>query len=149
MKKFIYIVLLALPILLSSCIFGYEEIKVVKIKDFKYEELRGSTLRLAITATVDNPNYFDVKITNANMVLRLQDHVLGNVTQVEKIDLIGRKEQDYTIRFSVEMKDVMANMMTLYRVFMNDPGHLNLSGTVHVRSFLYSRTFEVERLSFQ
>jgi LEA14-like dessication related protein len=115
----------------------------------RYEELRGSTLRLAIIVKVDNPNFFNVRITNANMVLRLHEHVIGNVTQVERIEIIGRTETDYTVRLSIEMRDVMANMMTLYRVFMNDPSNLNLSGTVHVRSFLYSRTFHVERLTFQ
>jgi len=148
MKRHLYILLFALPLLLTGCT-GFEEVKLVKIVDIRYEELRGSTLRLAITARVDNPNYFNVKLTNANMVLRLQDRVLGNVTQIEQIDLLGRTEADYTVRLSIEVRDVMANMMTLYRVFMNDPRELNLSGTVHVRSFLYSRTFQVDRLSFQ
>jgi LEA14-like dessication related protein len=140
--------LFALPLLLAGCV-GFEEIKIVRILDVRYEELRGSTLRMAVVVKVDNPNRFDVRITNANMVLRLQDRVLGNVTQVEQVEILGRTEADYTIRFSVEMRDVMANMMTLYRVFMNEPTNLNLSGTVHVRSFLYSRTFHVERLTFQ
>ena len=148
MKKHLFVLFLTLPILLSGCI-NQKEIRIVKIKDVKYEELRGSTLRLAITATIDNPKYFDVKITNADMVLRLQDNVLGNITQVEQIELSGRSEKDYTIRFSIEMRDVMANMMSLYRLFMNDPKDLNLSGTMHIRSFLYSRTYQVERLTFQ
>ena len=148
MKKYLYIVLFALPLLLTGC-FGYKEIKIVKILDVRYEELRGNTLRLAITAKVDNPNFFKVKITNANMVLRLHDRALGNVTQVEQIEIAGRTEADYTVRLSIEVRDVMANMMTLYRLFMNDPKELNLSGTVQVKSFLYSRTFQVEHLTFQ
>jgi len=47
------------------------------------------------------------------------------------------------------LKDVMSNLMSLYRVFMNDPKNLNLSGTVDVKSFLYSKTFQVDRLTFQ
>jgi len=148
MKKYFHIFLLALPLLLSGCV-GDEEIKIVRIKDVRYDELRGSTLRLSITATVNNPNYFNVKLTNANMVLRLQDNIIGNVTQVEQIELLGRTEKDYTIRLSIDMRDVMTNIMTLSRVFMNDPRDLNLSGTVHVRSFMYSRTIQVDRLTFQ
>ena len=148
MKKFLVIVLFLVPIIVSGC-FSYEEIKIVKIKDVSYEELKNSKLKIAITATVNNPNYFNVKITNANMVLMLQDRVLGNVTQVEHVELIGQTEKDYTIHLSIELKDIMANAINLYRVFMNNPASLNLSGTVDVRSFLYSKTFQVDRLTFQ
>jgi len=147
MKKYLYIVLFALPLLLTGCT-SFKEVRLVKILDVRYEELGGSTLKLAVDVRVDNPNYFNVKITNANMTLRLHERVLGNVTQVEQIELLGRTEADYTVRFSIELRDVMSNMMTLYRLFMN-PKELNLSGTVRVRSFIYSRTFQVDRLTFQ
>ena len=148
MKKVLYILLFVLPVLFSGCI-GYEEIKVVRIKDVTYQEFRGSTLRLAIVATIDNPNYFNVKIADANMVLRLQDNVIGVVTQVEQVALEGRKEKDYTIQVSIEMKDMITNVLNIARIFMNDPKNLSLSGTLHVKSFLYSKTFQIENLSFQ
>jgi len=148
MKKYLYIMLLALPLVLSGC-FEYKEIKIVKVKDVSYEDLKGTTLRLSVTATVNNPNYFSVKIKNADMELHLQDRVLGKVTQVEQVELSGRTEKDYTIHLSIELKDVMSNILGLSRVFMNDAKDLTLSGTIHVRSFLYSKTFQVNRLSFQ
>jgi len=148
MKKYLFIFIFTLPFFLTGC-SNYEEIRIIKVKDVSYEELRGGMLRLAITATIDNPNLFKVKITNANMELRLQDRVLGNVSQIEKIELLGRTQKDYTMRISIEMKDLMSNAINIYRLFMNDPRDLNLSGTVDVRSFLYSKTFNVERLSFQ
>jgi len=147
-KKYFIITLLFLPLLFSGC-SSYEEIRVTKIKDVTYEELKGKMLRLAILATVDNPNYFNVKIKNANMDLRLNDRIIGKVTQVEQIELAGRKQKDYKIQVSIELNDMMSNLISLSRVLMNEPRNLNLSGTVHVKSFLYSKTFHVDRLSFQ
>ena len=149
-KIYIYALLFILPMMfLSGC--GYQEIKVLKVKDVTYNELDlvSRKLMIDITATVHNPNFFTVKITDADMVLRLQERVLGNVTQVEQIEIEGRTEKDYTITVAIEMRDLMANAMTLYRIFMNDPTNLNLSGTVNVKSFMYSKTFQVDRLSFQ
>jgi len=148
MKKYLIIILFALPILLSGCL-NYEDIKIIKINEVNYEELKGGVLKLAITARVDNPNFFDVKITDANMVLQIQDRVLGNVSQVEKVTLSGRSEKDYTIRVSIELKEMLTNALSTYRTLMNDPKSLNLSGTVHVKSFLYSKTLKVDRLTFQ
>ena len=149
MKKFLQIILLLVfPLLFSGCI-GYEEIKVVKIKDVTYQEFRGSTLRLAIVATIDNPNYFSVKISNANMVLRLQEQIIGNVAQMELVKLEGRKEKDYTIHVAIEMKDMLSNVLNIARVFMNDPKNLNLSGNIHVKSFWLSKTFHIDNLTFQ
>ena len=140
--------LLSLPILFSGC-FGYEEIKVLNIKDVTYQEFKGNTLRLAITATVDNPNHFSVKIKNADMALRLNERVIGNVTQVEQVVLDGRAQKDYKVQVSIEIKDMLSGFIGLSRVLMNEPQKLNLSGTVQVKSFLYSKTFQVDRLSFQ
>ena len=148
MKRVLYIIILVLPVLFSGCV-GYEDIRIVKIKDVVYQEFRGNTLKLSIVATVDNPNFFNVKITDANMVLRLQERIIGNVTQLEKIELEGRTEKDYTIQVAIEMRDMVTSVLNVVRVFMNDPKNLNLSGTVHVRSFIYSKTFQVENLSFQ
>ena len=147
MKKSI-ISLLFFSLLFSGCL-RYEEIKIVKITDVSYQEFRGNTLKLAITATVNNPNYFNVKIKNANMDLRLNDRVLGTVTQMEQIELAGRKQQDYKIHVSIEMKDLLSNLLSLPRMLMNEQRNLNLSGTVDVKSFLHSKTFQVNRLSFQ
>jgi len=139
---------LSLPLLFSGCA-GYEDVKLLNIKDVTYQEFKGNVLRLAITATVDNPNFFSVRIKNANMDLRLNERVIGSVTQVEQIVLDGRTQKDYKIQISIEMKDMLTNVLALSRVLMNEPQKLNLSGTVHVKSFLYSKTFQVDRLSFQ
>ena len=148
MKIFLYIILFSLTVLFSGCI-GYEEIRVVKIKDVSYREFRNNTLKLAIVVTVDNPNYFKVKITGADMKLRFQESVVGNITQIENIEIDRRTKKDYTIQVAIEMKDLMSNVLNISRMFMNDSKHLNLSGTVHVKSFLYSNTFHIENMSFQ
>ena len=140
--------MLSITVQFSGC-GSYDDIRIVGIKDVTYQEFRGNTLKLAIVATVDNPNFFNVKITDTNMVLRLQERVIGNVTQMEKIELEGRQEKDYKIHIAIEMKDMLTNVLNIARVFMNDPKNLNLSGTVHVKSFIFSKTFQVDNLTFQ
>ena len=147
MKKHFFIILLSLPLLFSGC--SFEDVQLVGIKDVTYQEFQGNVLKLVITANINNPNRFNVKIKNANMDLRLNDRVLGTVTQMEQIELDGRKQKDYKIHVSVEMKDILSNLIGLYRVLMNEPKNLNLTGTVEVKSFLYSKTFQVNHLSFQ
>ena len=148
MKQHLYIFLLAFPFLLSGC-FKYDDVKIVKVKDISYTEFKGGTLKIAITATINNPNHFNIKVTNVDLALRLNDRVLGNVTHVDKLELIRQTEKDYTVNLSIELENLMSNMINLYRMFMNDQKNLNLSGTIDVKSFLYSKTFHVDRLSFQ
>ena len=147
MKKHLFLILLIIPLLFSGC--SYEDVQLISIKDVTYQEFKGNVLRLAITATVNNPNRYNVKIKNANMDLRLNDRILGSVTQMEQIDLVSRKQKDYKFQVSIEMKDMLSNIISLSRVLMNEPKNLNLSGTVQVKSFLYSKTFQVNNLTFQ
>jgi len=83
------------------------------------------------------------------MDLKLNDRVIGVVSQIEQVELIKRTQKDYKVFISIEMKNVLTSMVGLYRVLMNDTKNLNLSGSVHVKSFLYSKTYQVDRLSFQ
>jgi LEA14-like dessication related protein len=136
------------PVLFSGC-SGFDDVQLLGVKDVTYQEFKGNVLRLAITATVNNPNRFNVKIKNANMDLRLNDRVIGTVTQMEQITLAKRTQKDYKIHVAIELKDLLSNLTNLFRLLMNDQKNLNLTGTVHVKSFLYSKTFEVDRLSFQ
>jgi LEA14-like dessication related protein len=147
-KKYLIIILLSLPLVFSGC-SKYEEIKLINIKDVTYQEFKGNMLRLAITATVHNPNRFAVKIKNANMDLKLNDRIIGTVSQIEQVELAGRKQADYKLYVSIEIKDMLSNLTGLFRVLMNDTKNLSLSGSVHVKSFMYNKTIQVERLSFQ
>ena len=144
MKKYLIIILL----LFSGC-SDVEEVQLLKVKDVTYQEFKGNVLRLSITATVNNPNRFNVRIRDANMDLRLNDRVIGTVTQMEQVTLLGRTQKDYKIHVAIEMKDLLSNILNLSRILMNEPKNLSLSGSVHVKSFLYSKTLQVERLSFQ
>jgi len=147
-KKYLIIIYLFLPALFLGC-SGYDEVQLLNVKDVTYQEFKGNVLRLAITATVNNPNRFNVKIKNANMDLRLNDRVIGTVMQMEQITLAGRTQKDYKIHVAIELKDLLSNLTNLFRLLMNDQKNLNLTGTVHVKSFMYSKTFQVDRLSFQ
>ena len=147
-KKCLIIIQLCLLALFSGC-SGFDDVQLLNVKDVTYQEFKGNVLRLTITATVNNPNRFHVKIKNANMDLRLNDRVIGTVTQMEQITLAGRTQKDYKIDVAIEMKDLLSNLTNLFRLLMNDQRNLNLTGSVHVKSFLYSKTFQVERLSFQ
>jgi len=149
MKKFLLVILLFVPLMLTGC-FSYDDIQVLNVKDVSYQELKGTTLKLSFVATVDNPNYYSVKVKNANMNLRLQDRVIGNVTQIDQIEIKGRTKKDYKIHISVEIKDMLSSVLSLSRVLMNDPSSLNLSGTVQAKTFFTpTKTIHVDQLSFQ
>jgi len=148
MKRYLIFVILISIVLFSGC-SGIEDVQLKKIKDVSYQELKGSMLKLSITATVYNPNFFNIKMKKANMDLILNDKVIGTVSQVEQIEIIGRKEKDYKILVSIEMKDFLSNLMSMYRVLMNERNQLSLSGSVQVRYLLFSKTFQVERISFE
>jgi len=149
MKKYLFVILLFVPLLLTGCI-SYDDIQVLKVKDVSYQEFKGTTLKLAFVATVKNPNFYSVTVKNANMDLRLQDRILGKVTQIDHIEIKGRTEKDYKINISVEIKDMLSNVLSLSRVLMNEPSSLNLSGTVQAKTFFTpTKTIHVDNLSFQ
>ena len=148
MKKYLVVFLLLSPFLFSSCL-KFENIELISVKDVTYLEFRDNVLRLAITATINNPNKFKVKIKDADMELRRKDRIIGSVTQMEQIELDGKSQKDYKIKIAVEIKDVMSGLTSLYRMLMNDTDNLNLSGSVHVKSFIYSKTYQVDKLSFR
>ena len=150
MRKYLIFILLlfSLPVVFSGC-SGIEDVHVVKVKDVTYQELRGGTLKLSITATVNNPNRVNVKVKKLNMDLLLNGKLIGVVSQTEHIELLGRRQKDYKLLVSIEMKDLLSNMMNLYRVLMNEQRNLSLSGEIQVRYLLFTKTFQIDRMSFE
>lgn len=148
MKKYFVIILLFFPLIFSGCL-RFENIEIANIKDVTYQEFKDNVLKLAITTTINNPNPFKVKIKDANMDMMFGDQVLGNVTQVEHVEFAGRTQKDYTIHIAIEMKDVMSNLAALFRILMNQSSRISLSGSIQVKSFLYSKTFHIDKLSFR
>ncbi len=148
MKKYLVIVLLSLPFLFSSC-FKFENAELIAIKDVTYKEFKNNALRLDILTTINNPNRFKLKIKGGNIVLKLDDKTIGTVTQIEHIELAGRTQKDYQIQVTVEMQDSMSSLPALFRILMNETNRLNLSGSVQVKSLMYSKTITVDKLSFK
>ncbi len=148
MKKYLVASLLVLSFVLTGC-FKFENVELIAIKDVTYNEFKDNVLRLDVVMTVNNPNRFQVKVKEANMDLLFGDQVIGTVTQVEQIELAGRTQKDYKLQIAVEMKDLQSNLIALFRLLMNESNKLSLSGTLHVKSFLYSKTVRIEKMSLQ
>ncbi len=141
-------ILLVFSVLCSGCL-KTEDIQLKSIKNVTYQDFKGNSLTLEAVAVIDNPNRMKVKIKDANLDLLLNDKKVGRITQIEQIELLARTEKDYNVQLSVELTDLMSNLPALYRVLMNETANFQLSGSVQVSSFLYKKTFNVDRVSFR
>ena len=148
MKKYLVAVLLIVSCSLTGCL-KFENIELVSIKNVTYKEFKNNVLKIDVEAVINNPNRFKVKIKEANLDLMFNDQVLGSVTQLEQIELAGGVQNNYTLQIAVEMKDLQSNLVALFRLLMNESKKLNLSGTLHVKSFLFTKTVYLEKITLQ
>ena len=147
-KKYLVAVLLAVSFVLTGCL-KFENIELVSIKNVTYREFKDNVLRIDVEAVINNPNRFKVKVKEANLDLMFNDQVLGTVTQLEQIELAGGVQNNYTLQIAVEMKDLQSNLVALFRLLMNESKKLNLSGTLYVKSFLFTKTVYLEKITLQ
>jgi hypothetical protein len=147
-KTYLAAVLLSFPLLFSGCI-KLENIELISIKDVTYQEFKNNILKLEITTVIRNPNRFNVKIKDANMRFVFEDRVIGTVTQVEHVEFLRKTQQDYKIHIAIEMKDLTSNLSALFRLLMNRSNDLSLSGSLRVKSVLFSKTVYLDKLSLK
>ncbi|MDR1864192.1 MAG: LEA type 2 family protein [Bacteroidales bacterium] len=153
MKRRLILFLAVLPLYTGGCsleggVEAFDEAGLWSIKSVTYNGFDNMVLHLEITATVSNPNRMPVKIREVNMDLRFDGQKIGAVAATEPLRIRGGVTADYQWRLSVRIDRFENNPNALFRILMNTPEKLSLSGTFTASSLLRNKTVVTDQWTF-
>lgn len=140
MRKVNLLVIGFLMILSSSCM-KMESLEIKQFKDFEIVEFKDNMLTLKAKLVVNNPNPVTMKVLDANFDLRINESVVGHLSQMDKITLLARSEKEYPVTAKFQMTNLKNGLMSLIQIVNRRDSKVSVSGSVVGKTFLYKKTF--------
>lgn len=138
MKNLLYILLIAL--LSSSC--SFQELEISQLKNFEIIEFKDNVLTLKANVVVNNPNAVRMKISDADFDLKINETVVGHLTQMDKIVLPARSQKEYPVTAKFELTNLKNGLFSLIQIVNRRDSKVSITGSVVGKSFIYRKTFD-------
>lgn len=98
--------------LLSAC--NFEEPDFSNFGSFKLKEFEGKHIEAEFNVDCDNPNGFGFKMKKALIDVSVGDMVIGKITLDEKIKILRKSKNTYTVPLSIDLEDgILIRLMQL------------------------------------
>jgi len=135
-SKFSWILIFIVSVFLLSGCSAVEEITVGNIRSVELKGINNDVITLELTAPVNNPNSFKVKLKDADLKVTNGEALVGTIKQMDDIIIPAKSNQECTINIKVQLANFKGNLLAIYGLF-NNRRDLKLSGTIKVRAFPY------------
>lgn len=139
MKGFIYILVIGI-FTLGSCsiedpeIAGFENVKILKAD--------GDHIEATIDVTIENPNFFGMKVKKSTFHIRANDLEIGDVELCKKFKVKRKSTHVYTLPLSISLaKGALFKIMKLTGA---KEIKLNLEGKVKGSVYGISKTVDIK-----
>lgn len=135
-------------ILLGSGCAKIEEVEVGDIKNFELIRFTGRGIEFEIDVPVENPNRFRVRVTETDLDISYGGMNLGKIVNPGDIVIPGRSKGVYSLTGTLYLESLEGGSSSLLSVFFRRSADFDIKGSIKVRAFLHSRTFDVsEKMS--
>jgi LEA14-like dessication related protein len=136
-------VVVSLVLAFNSC-NDIQEIKVGNINEVEIKGIQGNMITIKATVPIENPNNFDVKLTEADLKVYMKNNEIGKVKQIDDILILGKTSKDYPITITVELTNIKEIMTTALMAVSGGMHDVRLTGTVIAKSFIYKKKIKIE-----
>jgi len=136
---------LASFIFFSSLISGcksFDKINVGDIQEVKIEGIAGQNVFLEFKIPIENVSALNVKINEVNLNVKVNDTYLGKVTNIEKLKIIKKSNEIYTIKLKLKIAGLFGALNSI-KVFNEKNGELNITGEIKAKFIGLNKKIEV------
>ncbi|NJK94772.1 MAG: LEA type 2 family protein [Bacteroidetes bacterium] len=142
MKKLLYILFISLISLSFSSCVKLQSLEISKFKDFEIVDFKDNVLTLRANIVVSNPNPVKMKISDAKFDLKISETVVGHLSQMDKLVLPARSENEYPVMAKFQITNLKNGLMSLIQIVNRRDAKISVTGSVVGKTLLYRKTFD-------
>ena len=117
MMRWVFSVLVFL--LLQGCQI-YQEVKFEKVRQLQFEEFDNTSIKGSLKVTIDNPNWYAVEISVAEIDLGLQGRKVARVNLSESVIVPKHSKNEYLLKISGSDPKLDAALMSAFSILFSD-----------------------------
>lgn len=133
MKNLIKCFFFLLLISLFSC--KIQEISVSRPNNFSIEKLSLNEIKLKIILPIENKNNFSFKVKESNLFFYVSDSKIGKINTLESTKIQANSNEFYPIIFEITTKDLLSNVLLLFKELNKKEPDLYIKGDIIVKKF--------------
>ena len=123
------IFLFTLTISLSSCGI-YKEVEFVEVDNVNVKEFSTSAIIFEITAVINNPNRFNITISDSDLDFIVNGTHIGKANIDETIVLKKKQEGTYTFILKADMDGLFSKVGLLLPILLSGKAKVKVKGNI-------------------
>jgi LEA14-like dessication related protein len=125
----------------SSCI---KPLSLGKIEQVKVDKMTGENLDIIVTVPIKNPNFFKINVTKMDFAVSINGKLLGSVRNQSHFSISANSDDSYQVPLHVKFENLLTSAFILISAFSEKQIKIRLKGEVTAKSWLTSKTFDVD-----
>jgi LEA14-like dessication related protein len=138
-----FAVLVLIVIGLTSC--EVEDVTLVKLTKVEIDRLENQEMFLDVSAILDNPNSFSIKVKDSDFDLYMEDRYIGKANLENKFTLESGSEKEYDLEIRAIGDKLNAEMLPIMlTAALTGKVNVRLDGTITGKVFFITRSLDVD-----
>ena len=139
-----YSFIFLLPIILASCL-QYEEVELKSFDGVMLKGISSQNIEIEASATILNPNDYNIKIKDPNIDVYLEGHKIGKLDLDETLVLEKNSKKTYTIPIRTSLDTELGSILPLmFTVFTKDKVLMQAKGDFKASAKMLSKRVDVD-----
>jgi len=126
----------------SSC--DVQEVDLVRVDKIELTNMKNNVLSFDVSATLDNPNAFSIKMIDSDLDLFLEDNLMGKAHLVNPINIKKNSNETYTFQVETDVLDQGKLLPLLIKTALTGKIKVGVKGDVKGKVYFISRKVKVE-----
>ena len=122
----------------------YQEVKFEKVRQLQFEEFDNSSIKGSLKVTIDNPNWYAVEITAAEIDLGLQGRKVARVNLAESITVPKHSKNEYLLKISGTDAQLDAAILSAFSILFSDEIIISGEGYVEGKALKISKEVPIK-----
>lgn len=133
-----------LPLLFSGCL-SVEPVKITQIKKIQINSVSMRGLDLDVLLIINNPNYFDINLDDADIDMQINGINVGKITSKESYKIKRNAEAEYNFLVNASFTDLLSDVLSVVNSLSRNEAEIKLVGQINVRSLWVKETIPIEK----
>ena len=136
---------------MTSC--EVEDVTLVELEKVEVERIEKQEMYLDVSAILDNPNSFSIKVKDSDFDLYLEDRYIGKANLENQFTLESGSQKSYDMEIKAVGENLNSDMLpVMLSAALTGKVNVRLQGSITGKIFLFTRSVNVdieEEVSFQ
>lgn len=128
---------------LTSC--EVEDVELVELKKVEIERIEKQEMYMDVTALLDNPNGFSIKVKDSDFDLYMEDRYIGKANLENSFTLESSSQKEYDLKVRATGDKLNAQLLPImFSAALTGKVNVRLKGSITGKVFFLTRSVNVD-----